>query len=420
MSADLAGSAAELGGGLEGGPPPTAGRGGAALACDSGAVVRRVLRDDLGAFGPEAVGKPFPLTLERDSFRKGLDFVAEARKSGAAFDYELTVATAEGPRALHFAAAVDGDGLTVVCEREPSKLYGAFEDLAAALAERVDLERGRERERARAAAEREQVSFESVAALNNELVDMQRELARKNARLKELSELKDRFVAMAAHDLRSPLTAVAMYADFLMGDADRDDPERRREYLKVIRGSVDFMVGLIDSLLDVTGIEAGGLGVDLRPGSLPELAARYAARMAPVAEARGIALRFDSEGLPDFLFDPIRVEQLMANLVGNGLKFVPSGGTVLLSLRRDGGDAILEVRDDGPGIAPEDQARLFSYFGRGSSRSPHGERSTGLGLAICKRIVEAHGGAIRLESAPGEGTTVVVRLPLEGADSSAR
>jgi two-component system, OmpR family, sensor kinase len=384
--------------------------GGAAVLCSAEGMVERVIRDDLGAFPSACVGKPFPLSLERDSFKKGLDFIAEAKRSGAAFDYELSAPTAQGPLALHFAAAMSDGAITIVCERDRSKLYSALEDLADALAERLV----KEREQARSDALREKNSLEAISELNNELVDMQRELARKNARLQELSALKDRFVGMAAHDLRSPLTAISMYTDFLQNSVEELPAGRRQEYLAIIKNSVDFMVGLIDSLLDIADMESGELRIERQKLNIALLARNYAERMQPLAEARGISLAFESAELGSFFADPIRIEQLLANLVGNGLKYVPRGGRVRLSLAKEGEGALIVVEDNGPGIAPEEQARLFGYFARGSVKSPHGEKSTGLGLAICKRIVEGHGGTITLTSEASVGTSVRVWLPAEG------
>ncbi|HAE20702.1 MAG TPA: hypothetical protein DCG47_00040 [Spirochaetaceae bacterium] len=384
--------------------------GGAAVLCSREGIVEQVIRDDLGAFPDTCIGKLFPLSLERDSFKKGLDFIAEAKRSGAAFDYELSAPTAKGPLALHFAAALSGGTITVVCERDRSKLYSALEDMADARAERLV----QERERARSDALREKNSLDAISELNNELVDMQRELARKNARLQELSALKDRFVGMAAHDLRSPLTAISMYTDFMQNSVEELPAERRQEYLAVIKNSVDFMVGLIDSLLDIADMESGELRIERQKLHIGLLARNYAERMQPLAAARGIRLDFASEELGSFFADPIRIEQLLANLVGNSLKYVPSGGRIGLSLTKDGQGALIVVEDNGPGIALEEQARLFGYFARGSLKSPHGEKSTGLGLAICKRIVEGHGGSISLTSEPGVGTSVRVWLPAEG------
>ncbi len=384
--------------------------GGAAVLCSLEGIVERVIRDDLGAFPSACIGKPFPLSLERNSFKKGLDFIAEAKRSGAAFDYELGAPTAKGPLALHFAAALSDGAITVVCERDRSKLYGALEDLADALAERLV----KEREQARSDALREKNSLEAISELNNELVGMQRELARKNARLQELSALKDRFVGMAAHDLRSPLTAISMYTDFMQNSVDELSSERRQEYLAIIKNSVDFMVGLIESLLDIADMESGELRIERQQVNLRLLAQNYADRMEPLAAARGIRLECSMEEPGHCFADPIRIEQLLANLVGNSLKYVPNGGRVRLSLAKEGAGALIAVEDNGPGIALDEQARLFGYFARGSAKSPHGEKSTGLGLAICKRIVEGHGGSIRLTSEPGQGTSVRVWLPAEG------
>lgn len=383
--------------------------GGLAVSCALDGTIEKILRDDVQALDMTPVGSLFPVLVDRSSMRNALDMITEATATGAAFDYELLMHTASGPRPLHFAAAHENGKLIIVGESSKERLFGVFEELSAAYNDSLR----DEREILRQAAIRDQQAFDEISTLNNELVDMQRELARKNAELRELHELKNRFLGMAAHDLRSPLSSIVLYTDFMLDYPTVSLSPQQLEYLQVVRDSGRFMVELIESLLDVSVIESGSVHLDSQKGDLAALAGRLVARMAPLASSRGIALSCESQGPLEFCFDRSKIEQILDNLLGNALKYCPNGSSVLIHTSTQGKEAIAEVIDNGPGIPLNEQARLFTFFGRGSTKSPHGEKAVGLGLAICKRIAEAHGGKITLESQPGKGTTARLRLPLD-------
>ncbi|MDX9957736.1 MAG: HAMP domain-containing sensor histidine kinase [Spirochaetia bacterium] len=383
--------------------------GGFAVSCSPDGTVERILRDDFHAMAVTTIGSLFPMVVARESMHSALDMVAEAKTAGAAFDYELLIHTPDSTRPLHFAAAFENGHLIIVGESSKEKLFGVFEELSAAFNERLR----DDREILRQAAVRDQEAFDEISTLNNELVDMQRELARKNAELRELHELKNRFLGMAAHDLRSPLSAIVLYTDFLLDHSSEGLSGQQMEYLTVVRDSGRFMVQLIESLLDVSVIESGSVNLDWQQTDLSALAARLATRMSPLASSRDIGIACESGGPIQFWFDPSKIEQILDNLLGNALKYCPSGSSVIIRTETIGREAIVEVVDNGPGIPQDEQARLFTFFGRGSTKSPHGEKAVGLGLAICKRIAEAHGGRIALDSEPGKGTTARLTLPLD-------
>ena len=382
--------------------------GGFAVSCALDGRIEKILRDDFQVLDGTSIGSLFPIMVDRSSMRNALDMISEATAAGAAFDYEVSMHTASGPRPLHFAAAHENGKLIIVGESSKEKLFGIFEEMSAAFNDNLR----DERENLRQAAIRDQQAFDEISTLNNELVDMQRELARKNAELRELHELKNRFLGMAAHDLRSPLSSIVLYTDFMLDYTTASFNAQQLEYLQVVRDLGRFMVDLIESLLDVSVIESGSVHLDRQKGDLAALAARLVTRLDPLASSRGIVLSCESDGSLEFYFDQSKIEQILDNLLGNALKYCSSGCSVLLHTAIREGTAIAEVVDNGPGIPLNEQARLFTYFGRGSTKSPHGEKAVGLGLAICKRIAEAHGGSIALESQPGKGTTARLTLPL--------
>jgi signal transduction histidine kinase len=383
--------------------------GGFAISCTSEGTLEKILRDDFQVVTGASIGSLFPTLVDRVSMHSALDMITEAKAAGAAFDYELSVPTSADNRILHFAAAFENGKLVIVGESSKEKLFGVFEELSAAFNERLR----DEREIVRQAAIRDQQAFDEISTLNNELVDMQRELARKNAELRELHELKNRFLGMAAHDLRSPLSAIVLYTDFMLDYTTEGLSAQQLEYLQVVRDSGRFMVELIESLLDVSVIESGSVELDRHHEDLSALAARLVMRMSPLASSRGISLVCESTEPINFWFDRSKIEQVLDNLLGNALKYCPSGCLVIIRTSTIGREALVEVVDNGPGIPLEEQKKLFTFFGRGSTKSPHGEKAVGLGLAICKRIAEAHGGRIALESAQGKGTTARLTLPLD-------
>jgi signal transduction histidine kinase len=243
----------------------------------------------------------------------------------------------------------------------------------------------------------------------------ERELHERIEELQRLNRIKNEFVGMAAHDLRSPLAVVEMYASFLLDDPGSCLAAKDREFLRVIKNQGRFMLNLINDLLDVTRIESGDLDLRVQPGDWAEFVRRNADLNGALAARRDVAIEvgIDLAESPMISFDPNRMVQVLNNLVGNAVKFSPAGSKIEIRVRRDGDTVRTSVVDLGPGIAAAELPALFKPFYRGTAPLPPGERSTGLGLTIARRIVEAHGGKIGVESEPGHGATFWFTLPCD-------
>jgi len=241
----------------------------------------------------------------------------------------------------------------------------------------------------------------------------ERELRERIEELQGLSRIKDEFVGMAAHDLRSPLAVIEMYASLLLEDAQNRLTAKEQEFLRVIKNQGRFMLNLINDLLDVTRIESGHLDLKVLFGDWVECVRRNLDINGALAARRGVTIEADIAAPESFMipFDPNRMEQVLNNLVGNAVKFSPAGSRIVVRVSSEGEFVRVSVIDSGPGIPPEELAALFRPFYRGSVPLPPGERSTGLGLPIARRIVEAHGGKIGVESQPGRGSTFWFTLP---------
>ena len=258
----------------------------------------------------------------------------------------------------------------------------------------------------------EQKIFEEITALNNELITAQRELARRNAELVRLNEEKNSLLGVAAHDLRNPLGAIFASSEYLL-DELKHLTDDQLEMLRAIKSSSEFMLQLIEDILHLAKLEAGKLELRIASTDLAELAARHVAVTRPLAAHKNIRINSHIEpDLPPIEADAHKIEQVLENLIANAIKFSPPDTTVGVTLRRDGDSLRIEVSDQGPGIPEAEWGKLFQPFSRTSVRPTGGEKSSGLGLSIARKMVEAHGGRIWFESEVGKGSTFFVSLPL--------
>jgi PAS domain S-box-containing protein len=237
-------------------------------------------------------------------------------------------------------------------------------------------------------------------------------LALDNARLYEAAQrairARDETVAVVSHDLRNPVNAITMIAGNL-SEGVAEGPGLH-EYLQVIRQAAAQADALIQDLLDVTRIEAGRLRIDVAVERLDRVVAGAVEVLEPLARQRSIELTAQlPRDMPDVCVDAARVQQVISNLVGNAIKFTPAGGRIVVRASLDGDEAVVTVTDTGPGISPEHQPHVFDRYWQGNRPTRFG---AGLGLPIAKGIVEAHGGRIGVESAPGRGSTFWFTVPL--------
>lgn len=231
--------------------------------------------------------------------------------------------------------------------------------------------------------------------------------------LETLNTQKDELLGMAAHDLRNPLSVVLGFADVLLADPAVSGNEQLREFGTIIADTARHMVALIDDILAVSQIESGRLTIDPGPTDLTALVRAACVPNRMLAERKNIALL---EHLPSHpvtaLVDPLRVRQVLDNLLSNAIKFSYERTAITARLEVVGDHAVIEVTDQGQGIRGNDLEKLFRPFTQTATRATAGEKSTGLGLTIVKRIVELHGGTVGVRSQWGKGATFTVALPL--------
>lgn len=324
--------------------------------------------------------------------------------------------------------------------------------------------------------------YVQISRLNNELVNIQRQLTKKtldlerktaelkekSAQLQRMNELKNEMMGMAAHDLRSPLSSIMALSELLL-ESEQDIGslnENQQEFVDEIHRSSKFMLNMIDEMLDFSQIESGNISMDVQEVNLVE-SLQHAVKLHNIlAQEKNITILFEADifehpSYPDGermatnrdLFetphatpqghepheikiraDPNKLEQVFNNLIGNAIKYSPEKTTIRVSLQKastgdpvfkkrniEAGDLLIHIRDQGPGISSEEQKKLFKPFSRIHKKTGRNTRSTGLGLAITRKIVEAHGWGIHVDSTVDEGSVFTIHIPAttrSGADET--
>lgn len=231
--------------------------------------------------------------------------------------------------------------------------------------------------------------------------------------LREANRVKNQFLGMAVHDLRSPIGGIKGVSELLLENLCGELNEEQHELIGDIHRASETMNDMVTDLLDISVIEAGKLDLKKKKGNLVELLEQRMRVKSISAKQKSIILLTDFQDVPEFVFDHRRIEQVIDNLLTNAIKFSPPGGAIdiTLSMKRD--EAQLCVRDYGQGVPADEMGLLFISFQKTSVRPTAGETSTGLGLPIVKKIVEAHEGRVWCESVYGEGAAFFFALPLK-------
>jgi len=244
------------------------------------------------------------------------------------------------------------------------------------------------------------------AALDAQVASAREEVERSQARAALFSSV--------THDLRTPLASIKTAATSLLQEDVEIDPDERTELLRTIAEETDRLNRLIGNILELAKVRAGALVPVKVPTAIDEIVGSVLHRMEPAFG--DVRVRTILRDAPEVPADPVQIDQVLSNLLENAVRFSPPGGEVVVSVAPWRSGVEVRVADEGPGIPPEDRARVFEAFARGRSAGPEdGGGGTGLGLSIARAIVLAHGGRIRIEGTPTGGTAVAFELPLRDA-----
>ncbi|HEX8617638.1 MAG TPA: HAMP domain-containing sensor histidine kinase [Thermoanaerobaculia bacterium] len=372
---------------------------GIALVCaPDGTIVRVVLASLSGA----PVRESLLASVEPASLGACTIFLNSMNRGALARSTPLRI----GTRDVHCYGYGSDDELRIIAVIDPTAAAPFAELISIDRAEPTFMDLALEIRRTHSTYE----LYEELARVNNDLVTAQRELARTVAELKRLNSYKDELLGVAAHDLRNPLNANAAFISFLVEDS-AGMSENNVLLLNRLRSTSQYMLRLVDDVLDFSAIEAGHVRLHPEQTELSNIVSGVVETMRIIAEAKQVEVRSSSEGdVPSVKVDRVKISQVVQNVLSNAVQYSPAGTCVDVRLRADGDCAVIEVQDSGPGIPAAELPELFKPFRRLSTVQLTKQRSVGLGLAITRRLVEAHGGTISVQSEVGKGSTFTIRL----------
>lgn len=384
------------------------------VTCDRVGTVIQVLRDDRQVL--DAVTAPINLrdAVDEASSSKVWRFLEELNRERAAAGWTFNVMLDGNLETLHFAGGALEDCLLVVAAASEENISQYYEELLQISNEHANALRAalKETELARRQEGIPRSLYQEMMQLNNELTNTQRELAKRNHELDSLNSEKNRFLGMAAHDLRTPLNVVFGYSELLRDEWEGISADERNDILGKITSSGRYMLSLVDGFLDYSKIESGTLQLNLQQTTMADVIASAIDQVGPLADVKQIKIHLEEQpGLPLCNADFHRMSQVILNLLTNAIKYSEPGATTRVRIKAVDHQLLVEVEDEGAGIPADQISLLFQPFSRTTVRTTAGEKSTGMGLLIVKRIVEAHGGTVGVKSTRGKGSTFWIRLP---------
>ena len=255
---------------------------------------------------------------------------------------------------------------------------------------------------------------DELAELGRAFNAMAARLAEAQAAREEVEEARRHLIAAVSHDLRTPLASVRAMVEAI-DDGVVTDQETIDSYIRSIHGEVGHLSQLIDDLFELSRLDAGALSLHLEPGSLRDLLSDTLEVLQPQASQKGLRLTGQvASDLPPVMMDVARIQRVLYNLVQNAIRHTPADGTIVLEARDEGKSVRVDVADTGEGVAPSDLPHVFERFYRGEKSRARGQGGAGLGLAIARGLVEAHGGRIWVQNRPEQGACFSFALPKAG------
>jgi len=274
----------------------------------------------------------------------------------------------------------------------------------------TEKEREASEEKAGELAEEEQKIKDSRTALLNMMKDLNEQMGR----LKELDEMKVRFFSMTSHELKTPITPMKMQLEMLMGGDLGKLSDKQKQGLDIVLRNALRLEGLLNDLLDISRIESKGMQFKYKKVDVNSLVKQAVQTMHETAKNKKINLAVKQGKIPNTMCDPDRIQQVLINLLSNSLKFTPENGTITIRTEKEDHDVKVSVSDNGIGIPEKHLPKIFSAFYQVEQPATKKYKGTGLGLTICKAIVEAHNGTIWVKSpGAGKGTIFTFTLPVK-------
>jgi len=382
--------------------------------CNSEGIITQILQDESQFLSSTIVGNMLFTIVDPSDLNKILNFFQELQKEKTAFGWEINVVTEKGAETFTFFGGIFGTQIGIAASTSKDGAEELFTELVRINNEQTNIIRtlSKEKGKNQAGEEPTVAYYEELSRLNNDLVNMQRELSKKNRELDELNKLKNQFLGIAAHDLRNPLGIIMSYSDFLLEELEDELPADSKKMLYAIQSSSEFMLRLLDDLLDIAAIESGKLNLDIQKTDLQALVKKNVTLNAIIAAKKDISIQVETdEHVPTVNIDANKIEQVLNNLISNAIKFSEPNTLIKVKISCVENEVCVSVTDQGHGIPMDELEKLFKPFQKTSVKATDGEKSTGLGLSIVRNIIQGHGGKVWVDSNAGIGSVFYFSLP---------
>ena len=383
-----------------------------ALLCDERGIIVECLKDGFGLSDQFPRGKQFLSCFTSDNFAKALELTVQIKSGQYLPSCKIDFKDSNDIKSLCFSGKMIEDKLLIIASESKEYIRGIIKkEFEESTEIKTNHSPGNRSLRINTRENLNQI-FDELTRLNSEIVRYKDEISRKNAELEELNKIKNQFLGMAAHDLRNPLGNIRSYSEFIL-DESGNLTEEQIEFTQNINSLSSFMLELVNDLLDISNIESGNLRLEYRTTNLVDVIKKNINFNHLLAEKKKIQIDFtcDTDNL-QIRIDQRKINQVLTNLISNAIKFSHPDKKVSIVLSSENNNAIVSIIDEGQGIASHELSHLFEAFHRTSTQTTGGERSTGLGLVIVRKIVEAHKGTIDVKSELGEGSAFTFTLPL--------
>lgn len=392
---------------------------GVVLLITKDGTVIEVLHDTFNIFPNESEsGSSFIDYLKSDSVEKGCRFIESINNNGVAYNWELQVENKNFTSLFNCSGAKTEEWIILIGSHDPGNLEQFMNGLMKMNNEHINkLRMFMKKDQKDFSKKNEWSLYDDMSKLNNELANTQRELSKKTVELERTNEIKNQMIGMAAHDLRNPLMIIQNYAEFLIDDHIQEETvftDDQYRLIKQINESSTYMIQIIEDMLDISSFDSGSIKLEKKSYNLVDLIEETASLSRPSANKKSINI---TTQLPDSSvfteIDAHKLRQVLDNLLSNAVKYSNPNTEIevgIIPVDQSEGVSFF-VKDQGLGIPKDELDKLFKPYSRISVKATAGEPSTGLGLSIVKKIVEAHGGTIEVDSEVGVGSTFVVKLP---------
>ncbi|MFH5885281.1 ATP-binding protein [Halalkalibaculum sp. DA3122] len=393
---------------------------GLCLVCSREGQILRVPFDDLEMVPKDRLPAQFSDIIDRESIGKAANFWEEILDNEFVFDYQLYVRQDEEPVPLHFSAATFNGQVWIIAAANDEMLEKMLDEMMLINNEQQNRIRRTEKKLSKLEQYRPDPSldtYDEISKVNNELINVQRQLMKQNREISNLNEQLNRsnrelehFAYAVSHDLKEPLRMIRSFMRLLEKKYGDELDEKAREYIHYAVDGAERMNAMISSLLEYSRV--GRKNREAEEVDLNKVVDKVTRLNRSVIEEHGGAVK--CADLPVVVGQEVPLQQLFNNLVSNALKYRKAGTAPVVEIRfkEKPKEWIFTVSDSGRGIAPEYHETIFDLFQRVESAAEE-ETGTGMGLAICKKIVEHHGGEIWVESEPGEGSTFYFTIAKE-------